>query len=112
MPTRVDLGRFRIELKPGTLKKISEVILRALDRQAAAGLGTAKKGGPITLHSPNVERIWKDFEIQEDGAIDLRSAIAFLVLQYGADDLKPKFMAEVEEELELLLQKAFTLVEE
>jgi hypothetical protein len=109
--TRVDLGRFRLELRPGALKKAGEIILRALDRQAQAGLGPAKKGGQITLHSPNVERLWKDVEVQEDGSIDFRSTLSFLLAQYGADDLQPEFMAQVERELEPLLNEAFELKE-
>jgi hypothetical protein len=108
----VRVGRFRPRPKAGTLKRAGEIILAGLERQAKAGLGPAKRGGQITLHSPNVERLWKDVQIHDDGGIEFKSSLAFLLTQYGADDLRGGFREEVEAELGRLFQAGFDWVEE
>jgi hypothetical protein len=90
-------------LRPEAAKAIGEAYLRALKRQAEAGLGPAKRGGQITLHGPRTQGIW-DATVNGDGSVTFDHHLAFLLREYGADELRGGHLAEFEREIEPLLQ--------
>jgi hypothetical protein len=103
MTTRFGQGALKLQLKPGAARKIGDLILRALKDQAAKGLAPAKRGGQVTLHEVHGGSIWRDVDIADDGTIEFRSPVAFLLEQYGGDQLRPETYAEIEGELAELL---------
>lgn len=89
-----------LRLKDGAARLVGEAILRALDAQAAAGLGPGKSGEPVTLHGkPGTSEIWETATVGEDGELSFGAPLAFLLAEYGADALGPEALAEVEVEL-------------
>lgn len=104
--------KMKLRAKPGVMEKVAAAVARGLDRQAKAGLGPARRGGQITLHGGHLAEIWKRVGVNDQGDITFDHALAYLIEQYGAGDLKPRFLAEVEAEVEPILSDGLELVEE
>lgn len=108
----VEFPDYTLRLRSGTMEKVSEAVARGLDRQAAAGLGPGRKVARVTLHGGHLAEIWKRVSADDQGNLRFDHALAYLIEQYGAGDLKPAFLEEVEREVEPILEAGIDAVEE
>lgn len=102
---------YRLTFVPGTWQRVSEVVFYALKRQAQRGLGVGKSGQLVTLHGPNTARLWQGVTVDDQGNIDFSSALAFLLAEYGADQVRPETMAEIESLVSPILNEGARLEE-
>lgn len=92
------------------VRLVGEATLRALDRQARAGLGTGASGDTVTLHGkPQTLAIWESAEVQADGSIRFGHSLAHLLTQYGADTLRGQHLADLEAEVSRILEEHLTV---